>query len=220
NGIVLDQSAQWGIIRAALPLAALETVAANGDVQSIQSAAEAVTNEGSLTSQGYITHTANQVVGMGINGGGVTVGVLADSASPARVAALIASGDLPASTLVLPGQQGPSTGSDEGTAMMEIVHDMAPGANLIFATAFTSAASFASNILALQAAGAKVIVDDVTYLNEAAFQDGPIAQAVNQVTANGSIYFSSAANSGSLTLGTSGTWEGDFLPNGAIGPPI
>jgi hypothetical protein len=222
NGIVLDQSPQWGIIRAALPLAALETVAANTDVQSIQSAAEAVTNEGSLTTQGYISHTANQVVGMGINGAGVTVGVLSDSASAARIAALIASGDLPASTLVLPGQQGPAppTGTDEGTAMMEIVHDLAPGANLIFATAFTGVASFANNILALQAAGARVIVDDVTYFNEGAFQDGPIARAVNQVTANGSIYFSSAANSGSLTLGTSGTWEGDFLPNGAVGPPI
>src|SRR5215813_5941490 len=104
--------------------------------------------------------------------------------------------------------------------MMEIVHDIAPGANLIFATAFNGVTSFASNILALQAAGAKVIVDDITYFNEGAFQDGPIARAVNQVTTNGAIYFSSAANSGSLTFGTSGTWEGDFLPNGVVGLPI
>ena len=220
SGVVYDQSPTWGIIRASLPLAAIETVAANADVISIQSAAQATTNAGSLTSQGYISHTANQAVKIGVNGAGVTVGVLSDSALPARVAALIASGDLPAGTLVLPGQQGPVNGTDEGTAMMEIVHDIAPEANLIFATAFAGVASFANNILALQAAGARVIVDDVTYFNEGAFQDGPIARAVNQVNANGAIYFSSAANSGSLTFGTSGTWEGDFLPNGAVGAPI
>src|SRR5277367_1874654 len=119
---------------------------------------------GALTSQGYISHQANLVVsGMGISGTGVTIGVLSDSASAARIAALVASGDLPASVSVLPGQAGPPTGTDEGTAMMEIIHDLAPGANLIFATAFTSASSFANNIIALQQAGCKIIVDDVTY---------------------------------------------------------
>jgi hypothetical protein len=220
GGVVADQSARWGLIRASLPLGAIETVAANDDVTSVDSAALARTNDGALTSQGYISHEVNRVVRTGIDGTGVTVGVLSDSALPACVSALIASGDLPASTLVLPGQQGPANGANEGCAMMEIVHDLAPGANLVFATAFTGVANFANNILALQAAGARVIVDDVTYFNEGAFQDGPIARAVNQVTANGSIYFSSAANSGSLTLGTSGTWEGDFLANGPVGPPI
>jgi hypothetical protein len=220
GGVVVDRSAQWGMIRASVPLDAVETIAAHDDVTSIDSAALARTNAGALTSQGFISHDVNRVIREGIDGTGVTVGVLSDSALPACVAALIASGDLPPNTSVLPGQQGPSNGVDEGCAMMEIVHDLAPGANLIFATAFNGVASFANNILALQTAGAKVIVDDVTYLNEGAFQDGPIARAVNQVTANGAIYFSSAANSGSLTLGTSGTWEGDFLANGAVGPPI
>jgi len=220
NGAVLDQSESLGMIRATLPLGALETIAARDDVTTIQSAVQARLNAGALTSQGYIAHAANLVVKTGITGAGVTVGVLSDSASAARIAALVASGDLPAGTHSLPAQDGPSNGTDEGTAMMEIVHDIAPGANLIFATAFTSVSSFASNIVALQAAGANVIVDDVTYFNEGAFQDGPIARAINQVTANGAIYFSSAANSGSLTFGTSGVWEGDFLPNGPAGPPI
>src|SRR4029453_7317745 len=101
-----------------------------------------------------------------------------------------------------------------------MVHDMPAGANLIFATAANGPASFANNILALQAAGARVIVDDITYLNEGAFQDGPIARAVNQVTANGAIYFSSAGNFGNQTSDTSGTWEGDSLPNGPVVPPI
>lgn len=65
-----------------------------------------------------------------------------------------------------------------------------------------------------------MIVDDVTYLDEGAFQDGPIARAVNQVVAAGSIYVSAAANGGNLTFGTSGTWEGDFLSAGPVGGAI
>jgi hypothetical protein len=244
GGTVYDQSVQFGLTHALVPLAALEVLAAREDVLNIQTAPGVKLNRvgrspkraprrmggvasrtgvafvGALTSQGYISHAANVEVGQGIMGAGVTVGVLSDSASAARIAALIATGDLPVNTMVLPGQAGPSNGTDEGTAMMEIVHDLAPGANLIFATAFNGVASFATNILALQAAGCKVIVDDVTYFNEGAFQDGPIARAVSQATAAGAIYFSSAANSGNLTLGTSGTWEGDFVDGGPAGAPI
>jgi hypothetical protein len=220
GGVAVDASAPLGMIRASLPLGAVEAIASRDDVRSVEAAAPAKTNVGVLTSQGNVSHGANKVIQNGIDGRGVTVGVLSDSASPTCVASLIASGDLPVNTLVLSGQQGPSNGVDEGCAMMEILHDMAPGADLMFATAFNGVASFASNIVALQAAGARVIVDDVTYLNEGAFQDGPIARAVNQVTANGAIYFSSAGNFGSLTLGTAGVWEGDFLPNGPVAPPI
>jgi hypothetical protein len=247
GGTVLNQSAQWGMIHALIPLGSVETVAGNADVSSIRLASRMKVNKsgtplrkpsrpaatrssilgragilpaGALTTQGYVAHAANTVVNtMGINGAGVTVGVLSDSASAARIAALIATGDLPPGTSVLPGQNGPAIadgGTDEGAAMMEIVHDMAPGANLIFATAFTDEISFANNIIALQAAGCRVIVDDVSYFDEGAFQDGPIAQAVNQVTAAGVVYFSSAANSGNLTFGTSGTWEGDFVSGGAV----
>jgi hypothetical protein len=175
---------------------------------------------GSVTSQGYVTHGANTVVGtMGINGTGVKVGVLSDSASPSGVASLIATGDLPPDVTVVPGQA--STGTDEGTAMMEIVHDLAPGAKLFFATANGGQANFANNIHTLRFTyGCDIIVDDVTYFAEGAFQDGTIAKAVNDVVADGALYFSSAANSGNLDLGTSGTWEGDFVDGGPVAPPI
>ena len=65
--------------------------------------------------------------------------------------------------------------------MLQIVHDVAPGASLAFASAFNGLASFAANIQSLAAAGAKVIVDDVIYFAEPLFQDGIIAQAVNNV---------------------------------------
>lgn len=174
---------------------------------------------GALTSQGIVSHRANQAWPLGATGAGVRVGVLSDSASPATVAALVASGDLPADVTIVPGQAG--AGQDEGTAMMEIVHDMAPGAKLFFATAFDGVASFADNIRTLRNTyGCDIIVDDITYYNEAAFQDGSIAQAVNDVVASGALYFSSAANSGNVSRGTAGTWEGDFASGGAVGGPI
>ncbi len=221
GGSVVYSSATFGMVTASVPVYAIESVVASSSVVRASVAPRAKVHVGSLTSQGYISHEANKVVSnLGYNGTGVKVGVLSDSALPARVAALKASGDLGPGTTVLPGQDGPTTGSDEGAAMMEIVQDMAPGSQLYFATAFTSVASFAANILALAAAGCKVIVDDVSYFNEGAFQDGPIAQAVNTVTAAGVVYLSSAGNSGSLTKGTSGTWEGDFKNGGVAGAPL
>ena len=117
---------------------------------------------------------------------------------------------------MLTGQDGPSNGHNEGTAMMEIVYDMAPGSTPIFATAFTGEPQFAQNIIDLQAAGCKVIADDVTYSDEGVFQDTIIAQAVNQVVASGSTYFSSAANSGSALFGNSEAYEGDFKDGGPV----
>lgn len=216
GGRVDSQDPAYNSIRASIPLTSVDALAANPAVRTIGPADEMMVNVGALTSQGYVTHTANQVVKLGYDGTGVKVGVLSDSATPARVTALIASGDLPASTTVLEA----SSGTDEGAAMMEIVHDMAPGAQLYFATANGGQAHFASNITALAAAGCSIIVDDISYFGEGAFQDGPPAQAVNAFVASGGLYFSSAANSGNLTSGTSGTWEGDFLNGGPVSGPI
>jgi Subtilase family len=93
---------------------------------------------------------------------------------------------------------------DEGRAMMQIIHDVAPGASLAFHTAENSEADLAAGIIALAApvssggGGAKVIVDDVGYFDEPFFQDGVVAQAINAVFAQGVAYFSSAGNNGVL----------------------
>ena len=219
GGTVVYSAKSLDSLTAAVPLSSVASIAASNSVTSAKIPSGFTTHVGSLLTQGYISHEANKVVGtLGITGAGVKVGVISDSASAARVAALIASGDLGPNTTVLAGQA--SSGSDEGTAMMEIVQDMAPGAQLIFATANGGQAQFAANILALAAQGCKVIVDDVSYFAESAFQDGTVAAAINTVTAAGVTYFSSAGNSGSVTKNTSGTWEGDFLSGGAVSGPI
>lgn len=165
---------------------------------------------GSVTSEGDATHGAAAARAQyRVSGLGITVGVLSDGVNSLQ--ASIAAGELPADLVVLPGQAG---SGDEGTAMLEIVHDMAPKAKLVFATAFAGADSFAANIRALREQGADIIVDDVVYYSESPFQDGPIAQAVIDVSRDGALYLSSAGNEGNLTDGTSGNYEADFVPSG------
>ena len=86
--------------------------------------------------------------------------------------------------------------TDEGRAMLQIVHLIAPGAALAFYTAATSEADFANGIGALAKAGAKVIADDTGYFDEPFFQDGILAQAIDAVEAQGVAYFSAAGNDG------------------------
>lgn len=151
-------------------------------------------------------HADNARASFGIDGSGVTVGILSDSfdrdpLAPTRAAGDVASGDLPgpgspcgSSSPVGLLDDSETGGGDEGRAMAQIVHDLAPGAAIDFVTAFTGELAFAANIRALAAAGAKVIADDVAYYEEPFFQDGPVAAAINEVAGSGVSYFSAAGN--------------------------
>jgi subtilisin family serine protease len=132
-----------------------------------------------------------------VDGTGIRVGILSDSFNlRGAMAAGVSRGDLPANVQIL--REGPAGGADEGRAMAELVHKVAPAAQISFYSAFNGTADFANGILALARAGASVIVDDVTYLNEPFFQDGGvISRAVQTVVAAGVDYFTSAGNQGS-----------------------
>lgn len=106
GGRVTDQDWNEQHVRAFVTPDQLLTVASDPNVSWIRDADRATTNVGALTSQGYISHTANRAVALGVTGAGVRIGVLSDTASPTRVAALIATGDLGADTVVVPGQDG------------------------------------------------------------------------------------------------------------------
>ncbi|GAA4525830.1 S8 family serine peptidase [Amycolatopsis samaneae] len=164
-----------------------------------------------ITSEGDRAHNADVARQQyGVTGVGVKACALSDGVDSLAVSQT--KGELPPNVDVLPGQAG---SGDEGTAMLEIIHDLAPNAELGFATAFNSDASFADNIRKLRfEAHCDVIVDDVFYFKESPFQDWIIAQAVNDVTAAGALYFSSAGNEGSVLDRTSGHWEGDFVDSG------
>jgi len=188
---------------------------------------------------GAVTSQGDQAMGsdvarstLGYDGAGVTVGVLSDSYDNLGGAAKdVSTGDLPGvgnpdgfTTPVNVIEDEPilslnGNGSDEGRAMLQIVHDVAPGANLAFATAAEGQASYADNIEALQAAGCKVIVDDYYYDEEPFFQNGPIAQAVEKVAAAGVDYFAAAqndaGNSYQAAFNPGATYPADYFTAGS-----
>lgn len=211
-----------------LPVDQLDAATALTEVHAIRAAmmrtkSGAVTSQGDYAQNSDLVRSDNS-----LDGAGITVGVISDSYNCYSVYAAnglnagglngyanngfnttaagdTASGDLPASVNVLEDATCMNYGApvqlpfgDEGRAMMQIVHDVAPGAALAFYTAENSEADFASGIGKLANAGAKVIVDDVGYFDEPFFQDGEVAQAVNAVVAQGVVYFSSAGNNGTL----------------------
>jgi hypothetical protein len=211
GGAVVNAFPEYQSVRARLPLLSVERVAERGEVRQIRVTRRAQVNavEGPDGS-GDIAHEANAVrASFNFNGAGVKVGVLSNGVN--SLAAEQAKGNLPPTVNVIPGQAG---SGDEGTAMLEIVYTLAPGATLYFATANGGEAQMAVNIQALANAGCNIIVDDVLYFSEGVFQDDVIARAVDAVSAAGAFYFVAAGNSGSLLLNTSGTWQGDFADSG------
>ena len=165
-----------------------------------------MTRSGTVTSQGDAAMATEVIRGQyGLTGAGVTVGVISDSMDHDQngLDTYIASGNLPG-----PGNPNgdttpveilvDDTGNDkydEGCAMAEIIHDVAPGAKLAFHAAFLGGkAGLADAFTNLKEYGADIIVDDVTYLNQSCFQDGIVAQAAQAAADAGVLLFSSAGN--------------------------
>jgi hypothetical protein len=123
----------------------------------------------------------------GVSGAGVKIGVISDGVD--FLVDSQNSGDLPFVQVLLAGS------GNEGTAMLEIVHDLAPGAAMAFWGPGTSA-EMVQGINALRDAGARVAVDDLSFFGEPKFQDGMIAQAGRAFAQNGRAYATSAGNRG------------------------
>jgi hypothetical protein len=166
----------------------------------------------------------------GVTGAGVEVGVISDSfdrdaSAPAHAADDVASGDLPGGASpcgfttpvdVLAEDAANTSPEDEGRAMLQVVHDLAPGAALAFA-AGTPESAFAPRVQSLwQTRGARVIVDDLAYADEPYFQDGPLAVAANAAVAHDAAYYSSAGNNNFIQAGADrGSWEAPAYRNAA-----
>jgi LPXTG-motif cell wall-anchored protein len=144
-----------------------------------------------------------------VDGTGVKVGVISNSYSSAGTAAVQA--DIAAGLLPGPGnpcgrltpvsELFPSPASDdEGRAMAQLVHGVAPGAQLYFApaqgdgTATTDQAAFIQAINALVDAGVDVIVDDISLYDEPVFQESLVSTRIGEIVAGGVTYLSAAAN--------------------------
>jgi subtilisin family serine protease len=167
-------------------------MAALPDVVTIRPVAPPVTAIGSVQSAGDAGLRAELVRAAGFTGAGVPLGLISDGITSAEM--FRGSGDLPAVT-VPPDPRCSSFEGDEGTAMLEIVHDVAPGAGPLFFASFGQSGVFmAEAVRCLADAGARVIVDDVTFGDEPFYQDGPLAIAAREVVQRGVSYHTSAGN--------------------------
>ena len=182
---------------------------------------------GSVGSEADTAHFANEArATRGVDGAGQKICGLSDSYNNANTSITasddIQSGDLPGDgnpegrttpVDVLTDYNGTNPApTDEGRAMLQLIHDIAPGAVLGFHTAFGGVAVFANGIRNLANADCTVIVDDVGYSSEPFYQDGPVSNAVDEVVNNqDAAYFSSAGNNGQ------DSYEAPFRNSGEAG---
>jgi hypothetical protein len=143
----------------------------------------------------------------GYTGLGMKIGVLSDSAnSTGALTNAQATGNLPQNVQIITDMPS-GQGSDEGTAMMEVAYDVAPGSSLAFASAFVGGPQgFAEGILRLSAVGCNTIVDDVTYFNSPIYNEGRIALAIDEVVFNQDKFYCGAAGN-QTDNGYRGIWK-------------
>lgn len=193
-----------GVLRVGLPrYAAHKRVPALGPVSST----------GSVDTQGdSILQAASFRKSTGDTGQGVTVGVISDGDD--HVGTAVKSGDLPGDIWNDPKNAGgsggfsPASSGDEGTAMMEIVYDIAPGLDRLgFCGPQTSVDfvtcldDFKGNI------SPGVIVDDLGFPGGAMFSDDSFTSAIRDFAkSNPSIHLVSAAGNDGTGFWT-GTWN-------------
>ena len=149
-----------------------------------------------------------------VDGTGIKIGILSDSFNlNGGMAADITADNLPAAGNIDILKEGPTGGHDEGRAMAQLIHKVAPGAQIDFYTADDGESDFGAGILALAADGCNVIVDDVSYFFEPYYQDGsPVSAAIETVVSKGVDYFTSAGNDANKFYENSWTGMTTTLP--------
>jgi hypothetical protein len=178
------------------------------------------TNAGSVQSEGDVALYTNIVRSKyNVDGSGIVIGILSDSYDCKKGSNTdIQNGNLPSNpnniNILLDLDETTECNiykaKDEGRAMMQIIHDIAPGATLVFRTGVRGIADFVMGIMELVNQGCNIIVDDIKYMNEPFFQDGIIAQTIDDVVSNGILYFTSIGNDGS------NSWDAEAFINSTI----
>ncbi|MDD4750093.1 MAG: S8 family serine peptidase, partial [Methanosarcinaceae archaeon] len=182
---------------------ALEALASLKTVQNIRTVLPPFRRTGPYLTEGDAIHNCAEVrEKYGLTGKGIKIGILSNGVDNLNSA--VANKDLPANLSVLRNTQG----GDEGTAMLEIVHDIAPGAELYFHDSGNNVLAFNAAIDALVAAGCDIICDDIGWITEPFFEDGIVAAHVQQVIEKEGILYVSSAGNDALNH-----YQGEFYPS-------
>jgi len=158
-----------------------------------------ITSQGSVVTQGDQSQNSDLArQNFGVDGSGVTIGVISDSYNClGGASADKQSKDLPGNALSIKEALDCTGKTDEGRALMQIIHDIAPGAHLIFHSGANGLSSTVNAITELAfKSKADIIVDDVKTISASFFQEDPISQAVDRVVKAGVVYVTAAGNSG------------------------
>jgi hypothetical protein len=185
-GVALPQA---GLVHAAVPADKLDAVAGLPWVAAVRPTTRPQVDAGPVTSEGVALHRADIAQRIGLTGRGQRVGAMSDGVT--SLAESVAKGELPADVQVLDPGDG-----DEGTGMLEIVHDQAPGAKLLFTGTGETLEDHVGGLRALAAAGAGLITEDLAFDDEPAFQQGLAAATAESLARSGVFFSSSAGNLG------------------------
>ncbi|GAA1604439.1 MULTISPECIES: S8 family serine peptidase [Kribbella] len=202
-----------GLVSATVPSDKLDAVAALDWVSALRPALRPAVDAGPITAEGVRLHQADKAQARGLTGRGQKIGVISGDAD--HVAQAIAAGELPADTKVL---QSASYDNDEGTAMMEIIHDLAPDAKLAFASTLETNADYFQAFHVLADAGVTMIAEDIALDDEPVFQQGLGAATAEALAKHGIWVSSSSGNLGNRhapRVTAVGTGKG---PDGVTGP--
>lgn len=222
TGIV--QNRELGVIQAWLPAASLKAAADLPDVTRVSlpryalrrsaPAFRPVAQTGSVDTEGDRILGAEQFrYETGITGSGVTVGVISNGDD--HISSSQSTGDLPSNIWNDPNDAGgsggfsPASSGDEGTAMMEIVYDLAPGVKQLgfcgpqtTVDFITCLDDFSSDI------GVNIVVDDLAFPGSAMFTTDTFTSGIQSfATSNPNIRLVTAT-------GNDGTayWQGTWNP--------
>jgi Subtilase family len=180
-----------GLISAMVPFDKLDAVAALPWVATLRPSLRPAVDVGAITTEGNVLHKADQAQKQGFTGRGVKVGAISGDVD--HLAESVARGELPAGIEVL---RQADYDDDEGTAMMEIVHDMAPSATFAYASTRDTNAEYFEAFHVLAAAGVDMITEDIALDDEPVFQQGQGATIAERLARKGIWVSSSAGNLG------------------------
>lgn len=170
-------------------------------------AAPAASTSSTIDLNGVKIMRADQFVTQtGAGGTGAKVGV--QSGGISNIKTIQARGELPAVQVVKPADGSASPAGDEGTALLEELHAVAPGAALTYCGPSTYV-EYTSCLSQMVATGSTILVDDIIFPQQDLLSsDSSEVQAIEQLLAQhpGVALFTAAGNyNGSY-------WEGNYSP--------